>query len=228
MIETSEQINELATALAKAQAAFTAVPKGKTARVYSKRTNSEYSYKYADLADAWDVARAPLADNGLSVVQCPVSPDRGVISVVTLLIHTSGQWIKSVLTMEAADATPQSIGTIITYARRYGLASMLGLVTDEDTDAQGHEQRQAPQQARTQPSQERRPASNGQAKSTPPLPAEREKLLKRLRETYKAAVNAGADVKAPTAEEVAGWSDALVRGAIETFEAAAEDARKAA
>lgn len=131
-MEHSEQLNELAGALAKAQAAFTAVPKGKTAKV------GTYSYKYADLADAWDVARKALTDNGLAVIQAPAQLERGVCSVTTMLLHTSGQWVRSTLALDARDATPQSIGSVITYARRYGLAAMVGLVTDDDTDAQEH------------------------------------------------------------------------------------------
>lgn len=131
-MEHSEQLNELAGALAKAQAAFTAVPKGKTAKVGS------YSYKYADLADAWDVARQALTDNGLAVIQAPAQLERGVCSVTTMLLHTSGQWVRSTLALDARDASPQSIGSVITYARRYGLAAMVGLVTDDDTDAQEH------------------------------------------------------------------------------------------
>lgn len=136
-MEQSEHLNELAAALAKAQAAFTAVPKGKTAKVATK-AGGEYSYKYADLADAWDVARRHLSDNGLSVIQAPAQFDRGVCTVTTMLLHTSGQWIKSALALDARDATPQSIGSVITYARRYGLAAMVGLVTDDDTDAHEH------------------------------------------------------------------------------------------
>lgn len=164
MIEMSEQISELAAALSKAQAAFTAIPKSKTAKVFSKRTSSEYSYKYADLADAFDVFRKPLADNGLSIVQAPVSPDRGTICIVTMLLHTSGQWMRSTLAMEATDVTPQSIGTVITYGRRYGLAAMIGLVTDEDTDAQEHQpaqRQQAAPQGRQSGTQQGRPG--GQA-----------------------------------------------------------------
>lgn len=138
MIETSDQLSELATALSKAQALFKAVPKNKTATI-EKRDGGKYSYKYADLADAFEACRGPLAANGLSIVQAPVSPDKGVISVATMLMHASGQWMRSVLTMEAKDLTPQSIGTAITYARRYGLGAMLGLVTDDDTDAQDHQ-----------------------------------------------------------------------------------------
>jgi hypothetical protein len=131
-MEHSPELNELAAALAKAQATFTAVPKGKTAKV------GTYSYKYADLADAWDVARKALSDNGLCVVQAPAQIERGVCGVTTMLLHTSGQWMRSTLALDARDTTPQSIGSVITYARRYGLAAMVGLVTDDDTDAQEH------------------------------------------------------------------------------------------
>lgn len=137
MIEMSEHINELAAALAKAQMQLKAVPKTKTAKVATK-AGGEYSYKYADLADAFDVCRTTLADNNLAVVQAPAQPDKGVCTVTTMLIHSSGQWMRSTLALDARDATPQSIGSVITYARRYGLAAMVGLVTDDDTDAQEH------------------------------------------------------------------------------------------
>lgn len=137
MIEMSEQINELASALAKAQMQLKAISKTKTAKVATK-AGGEYSYKYADLADAFDVCRTALADNSLAIVQAPAQPDKGVCTVTTMLIHSSGQWMRSTLALDARDATPQSIGSVITYARRYGLAAMVGLVTDDDTDAQEH------------------------------------------------------------------------------------------
>jgi hypothetical protein len=140
----SEHINELASALAKAQMNFKAVPKGKTAKVATKN-GGEYSYKYADLADAFEACRTTLADNNIAVVQAPAQPDKGVCTVTTMLIHSSGQWMRSTLALDARDATPQSIGSVITYARRYGLAAMIGLVTDDDTDAQEHQPAQRQQ-----------------------------------------------------------------------------------
>ena len=59
----------------------------------------------------------------------------GSISLRTTLMHSSGQWIASQLTMKAENVSPQKIGSVITYARRYALAALLG-VGQEDDDAQ--------------------------------------------------------------------------------------------
>lgn len=221
MLEHSEQINELAAALVKAQAAFVAVAKAKTATVEMKN-GGKYSYKYSDLADAWDVARKPLSDNGLSVIQSPAQLERGVCSVTTMLLHASGQWVKSTLSLDARDATPQSIGSVITYARRYGLASMIGLVTDDDTDAQEHaggrEQR---------PAQAQQPAQRQNGKAPAPAANEREQLVEALRAAYAEAKKAGADVSPPSRDEVAGWSDEMVRQTIGVFRAAKLEAEQA-
>ncbi len=220
MFEHSEQLDQLAGALSKAQGTFKAVPKGKTARVQMK-SGGEYSYKYADLADAWDVARAPLSENGLSVVQSPGQFERGTLSVTTMLLHTSGQWVRSTLAIDARDATPQGMGTAITYARRYGLASMIGLVTDDETDAQEHaggrEQR---------PAQAQQPAQRQNGNAPTPAASNRDGLVTALRVAYSEAKKAGADVSPPGRDEVAGWSDEMVRQVITTFRAAKLEAEQ--
>ena len=91
MIDKSTEINELAAALAKAQAKLTHVRKDKTARIRMK-AGGEYSYTYADLGSTWDAGRAALTDNGLSVSQLP-SFDSGWLMLDTILMHASGQYI---------------------------------------------------------------------------------------------------------------------------------------
>src|ERR1035437_1544555 len=121
----SENINELSAALSKAQGEMG------TARKDSK--NPFFKTSYADLASILSVAKEPLADNGLSVTQHPVA-DGNIVSVETALFHSSGQWMSSLLTMLAKDASPQAIGSCITYARRYSVASILGIASEEDDD----------------------------------------------------------------------------------------------
>jgi hypothetical protein len=121
----SEQINELAAALAKAQGAIESAPKDSE--------NPFFKSHYADLAAVWSVARKPLSDNGLSVTQHPAA-DGNLVTVETGLLHASGQWLSSQLTMTAKDASPQAIGSCITYARRYALASTLGIASEDDDD----------------------------------------------------------------------------------------------
>lgn len=123
----SEQIDALAGALAKAQAIIKNAPKDNTAKA------GAYSYNYATLAGTWEACRKALTDNGLSVAQ-PVETDGPAVRVTTILLHASGQWISETLTMVAKDSMPQSIGSAITYGRRYGFGAMVGVATEEDDD----------------------------------------------------------------------------------------------
>jgi hypothetical protein len=127
MSEQSESINELATALAKAQ--------GKITGALKDSANPFFKSKYADLAACWDSCRLPLSENGLSVIQVPAADEQGVV-LTTILAHASGQWIKSMLRMVPKDGSPQSVGSALTYARRYALAAMVGLAqVDDDGNA---------------------------------------------------------------------------------------------
>ena len=127
----------LTKALAAFQGEITNPPKTKTAKVPTK-TGSSYQYKYADLPDIIDVTKTPLAKHGLSVSMTPVSTAEG-IGVEPILMHSSGEYIKGdpfILPFAMVNATPQGAGSAITYARRYALASILGISADEDDDAE--------------------------------------------------------------------------------------------
>ena len=126
----SEQIDQLAAALAQAQASIPPVKKDRTAKIEGKAT---YSYNYADLASILDAIRKPLADNGLAVIQT-VETDPGSVAVETMLAHSSGQWVSHVIAFATAN-DPRATGSVITYGRRYGL-SITGVVTEEDDDAE--------------------------------------------------------------------------------------------
>lgn len=158
-MERSEHINELATALAKFQGQLEQPKMNSTVKVKT-RTGGEYSFKYADLSECKAAARKALSENGLSVTQL-VEDD---YSVNTMLLHSSGQWISSRLRMpvntNVADA--QTIGAAITYAKRYAFCAILGIVADDDNDANeacGNlftKQQPQPQQKR-QPQQPQKP-----------------------------------------------------------------------
>ena len=127
MSEQSDQINELTAALSKAQGEITGALKDSS--------NPFFKSKYADLAACWDACRSQLSKHGLSVIQTTEKTDTGVC-VVTLLAHSSGQWIRGRLHMTPKDASPQGIGSAITYARRYALAGIVGLAqVDDDGNA---------------------------------------------------------------------------------------------
>lgn len=123
----SADIGALALALSKAQAELKPAVKDST--------NPFFKSKYADLASVWDAAREVLAKNELAVVQTN-EMDATRVVVVTTLIHSSGQWVRGLLAMKPVKDDPQGVGSCITYARRYALASIVG-VSPEDDDAEG-------------------------------------------------------------------------------------------
>jgi hypothetical protein len=137
-MRSSEQINELATALAAAQKMYTPVKKAKTGLIegVSRKTGKPYSYeyKYADLADVLQMALPALSANGLSFSQ-PNTLIDGKLRVVSRLMHSTGQWIESDGIEISEGGTPQEFGMESTYFRRYDGASLLGIAPDEDTDA---------------------------------------------------------------------------------------------
>lgn len=124
----SEQINELAAALSKAQAKMKGAVKD--------AENPYFDSTYADLSSVWEACRGPLTENGLSVVQTTKATAPGEICLVTTLLHTSGQWIRGELQMKPVKPDPQAAGSCITYARRYALAAIVG-VSPEDDDGNG-------------------------------------------------------------------------------------------
>lgn len=123
----SESTQDLSAALAKAQAAMKPA--------IFNRVNPHFKNKYADLAAVLDAIRAPLADNSLSVTQTTEIRDGGFV-LVTKLRHSSGQWIASEYPLPVA-ATPQQLGSALTYARRYSLSAIACIAADEDDDAEG-------------------------------------------------------------------------------------------
>ena len=133
----SETINELAAALAKAQAGFRKIPRDKTARVRMK-SGGEYSYDFADLESVLDAVRPALSANGLSLTfECVTSFDPLRVSTRATLLHSSGQHMQTgdlVIPCSADMAAPQAIGSACTYGRRYAIQALLGISTDRDED----------------------------------------------------------------------------------------------
>jgi len=129
-MERSAEIKELATALSKAQGAMEAAKKSEE--------NPFFKSRYANLAGVWDVIRKPLSENGLSIVQAP-SAMGNVVSVISTLFHSSGEWLSEILTMTVKDGSPQSIGSAITYGRRYAIMALVGVATEDDDGENGTE-----------------------------------------------------------------------------------------
>jgi hypothetical protein len=124
----SEQINELASALSKAQGEMTPAIKD------SK--NPFFKSSYADLSSIWNSCKEPLSKHGLAVVQT-MDTQEGQFVLLTTLAHSSGQWMRSCLPILTEKNTAQGLGSSITYMRRYALSAIVGITCDEDDD--GHE-----------------------------------------------------------------------------------------
>lgn len=145
-IRTSESIDLLAAALAKAQPEITAAEKN--------AQNPHLRNRYANLSAVMAACRPALAKYGLAVVQGISTAEQGV-SVTTRIMHESGQWMESSLTLPVDKLTAQAVGSAITYARRYGLAALLGVTPDEDDD--GHAASVSPPRQQPAPVQRAKP-----------------------------------------------------------------------
>lgn len=122
----SESIKQLAVAMAAAQ---------KLIKVAAKESiNPHFKNKYADLAEVWAACRQGLHEYGIAVIQSP-GYEPGIATMTTRLLHSSGEWIEATAGCRLSKDDPQGYGSAVTYLRRYALASMLGIVADDDDDA---------------------------------------------------------------------------------------------
>lgn len=122
-VRTSASICQISISLSKAQ--------GKMETAKKDTANPFFKSTYADLASVWSAVREPLSDNGLAVMQFP-SSEGTTVKVTTILSHASGEWLASDLKVEAKDKGAQSVGSAITYARRYSLMAVCGIAPDDD------------------------------------------------------------------------------------------------
>lgn len=122
-----EGIGKLAVALSAAQSQLQHAAKDSV--------NPHFKSRYADLAAVMDACKGPLSSNGLSFTQM-TSFDNDCVSVRTMLMHTSGQYIWSDLRVPVGKRDAQGVGSAITYARRYALSAIVGIAQDDD-DGEG-------------------------------------------------------------------------------------------
>ena len=134
MIRTSETTAAILKAMVEAAPEITAIPKTKESKGF------KFSYRYATLDGLIDMLRQVLPKHGLWFMQMPTNCD-DAIELITRVFHTSGEWIEESIMFDktevqggASDA--QKIGASITYFRRYALASVFGVASDEDVDGQ--------------------------------------------------------------------------------------------
>lgn len=145
MMDISQTTSAIAAAFIKAQADLEPVTKNRKG----------YGYTYADLAAVDQSAREALSKHNLAITQTfEPSQGRDVLNVRTTLWHESGEYISGVLSIPVPDMkgsnAAQNAGSAITYARRYSLAAMVGIITEDDDAATCKEPPYTPQVARSQ------------------------------------------------------------------------------
>jgi hypothetical protein len=131
-MRSSESIAKIASAIVKAQGELNTVAKD--------ATNPHYRSRYATLHGIVESTRETLRKHGLAVVQTFGQTDGTYIDLTTTLLHESGEWMAGILTVRPAKPDPQGLGSAATYARRYALSAILGIVTDDDDDGNASSQ----------------------------------------------------------------------------------------
>jgi hypothetical protein len=148
-LNSSDKIEKVAAAMVAFQSSLEPIKRDTEGQVGPRKM------KYADLATVMEAAKPLLSENKLCVIQTTeVKEEPNKLVLKTVLLHESGQWISSEYLVVCKDWNdPQKLGSGMTYARRYSLMPLLGMVAlGEDDD--GH--------AATQKHQ------NGETKKQPP------------------------------------------------------------
>lgn len=126
MLTHSEQIDQIASALADAQADL--------GIVFKQSQNDAFGSKYADLTRVWEAFQRVGPRHGLSVVQMPGHYDASARTMVmsVKLMHNSGQWLGGDMSMPLSRGDVHAYGSACTYARRYSLAALIGVCPRDD------------------------------------------------------------------------------------------------
>ena len=162
MHRSSESVAAIATALAKAQIDLSNPEKAMVGTVYNNRSDSPQSFRYASLSSGLDIVRKALGGQQIAIAQTTdIDRANGTVNLITLLLHTSGEWISSdwPVCQLSETSAPRRMGAALTYARRYALFTMVGIAGEDDLDA--------PPDATTDPTEGHKAADRG----LPPIPS---------------------------------------------------------
>lgn len=161
-----QTLKELPSALVKARLKFKKITKNKEG----------YGYKYADLGELFDATQDALAEQGIMVIQVPVTPQPNLVGIRTELWHISGETIayefvpdldvKTVGTQKGV----QALGSLISYLKRYHYAAIFGLASEDDDGKTAVEQFQS--------------KPKGEAVKQLKIGEDKEKLLVEIRALY--------------------------------------------
>jgi hypothetical protein len=138
MHRSSESVAAIATALAKAQTELSNPEKAMVGTVYTNRSDSPQSFRYASLSSGLDIVRKTLGGQQIAVAQTTdIDRANGMVNLTTVLLHTSGEWISSdwPVCRTSEISAPRRMGAALTYARGYALFTMVGIAGEDDLDA---------------------------------------------------------------------------------------------
>jgi hypothetical protein len=138
MPHSSPSVAALAAALAKAQAELSNPEKTLMATLPGERGRAGQSFRYASLAGGLDIVRKTLGRHEIAIVQATeIDRDSAAIKLTTTLAHASGEWIASdwPVCALAELGAPHRMGAALSYARRYGLFTLVGIAGEDDLDA---------------------------------------------------------------------------------------------
>jgi len=127
---SSETIGAIAPALIKAQSQMQGISK--------EGKNPAFKSKYVTLDSILDTLRPILTSNGLMLTQGSQQPETmQSVTVESRIIHTSGEWISTTVTIPVTKPDAHGLGSALTYGRRYSVSALLAISADEDDDANG-------------------------------------------------------------------------------------------
>lgn len=145
-MQMSPSITALVTALLAARKKFGKIIKDKTAEVKSEG-KSGFRYKYADLASVLEATVDPLADEGVLLTQWMGTSAAGKPALTTMLVHVSGEFFSDAMDLPGLGdrPTPQQLGSLISYLKRYCASASLAVVSEEDNDGGGKDKAEKPE-----------------------------------------------------------------------------------
>jgi hypothetical protein len=171
MHRSSETIGNISGALAKAQIELTNPEKSLVATIRSPFPREpDRSFRYAPLSSGLDIVRKTLGRHEIAAIQSTsIDNDAGLLRLTTVLAHSSGEWISSEWPVcRISDiGSAQRMGAALTYARRYGLFTLVGIAGEDDLDAPDLSVDPTPSAELPQPIRQ----SNGQTATERPTPS---------------------------------------------------------
>lgn len=124
----SESVTKIFAALVKAQEELK--------NSFKSATNPHFKSKYSPLDEIINGIKPVLSKHGLAITQ-DVSGDGDRVTVSTLIMHESGEWVEQTgLTIKPAKTDAQGTCGAVTYARRYALQAALNISSDDDDDGE--------------------------------------------------------------------------------------------